>query len=332
MSRLLRELFGRLHAPDPAASGGTGGAPAGGAPGSGAAPGAAASGDGAKPGAAGGAAPSGAAAGAGDGSVLGDGKAAASADDKVAAIDDKAKDPNAWIPEKYRVFEGEGDAKKLNLEASAQKLAAAHGELEKRAGQGGLPPEKADDYKVTLPDDAPFKADDLDQNGLKAFRAAAHGAKLTQAQFDVAMGAHVAAMRQFVEDVSAQGKTLCETELKTDPAWQDPKTYSGNLKLAYRTFAAFATPAEAAEIDRIGNNPLFLKILARAGAHLGEDRLARGPGVGSMLTDDTLEKYLAPGSPYYDPTHPEHKKAVDIVTRHFNAKHGGARPVTLTQP
>lgn len=230
------------------------------------------------------------------------------------------------IPEKYRVYVGEGDQKKLDVQASTLKLAEAHAQLESRAGAIGLPPEKAADYK--LPEslkEANLPLEELDGPALKAFRDRAHAAGYTQKQFDAAIEAHFAGVHEFMTQIGEQGATLARAELEKDPEWAGDKL-TPMTKLAYRTFAAFATPAEMAEIDRIGNNPVFLKVLARAGKDLGEDRLGRGTGVVSVLDQSTLDEYMKAGSPYWDATHPDHKKYVDAVRRHHEAKFG-TRPI-----
>ena len=48
-----------------------------------------------------------------------------------------------WIPEKHRVTKEDGT---FDLEASARKVAEAHGHLEKRFGSGDLPPKTPEEY------------------------------------------------------------------------------------------------------------------------------------------------------------------------------------------
>lgn len=247
-------------------------------------------------------------------SLLTEGKKAADADGKPAAT------ANDWIPEKYRVMEGEEGAKTLNVEASMKKVAEAHGALEKRAGELGLPPEKSDDYKVTLPEGSKLKAEDLEGPEMKAFRDEAHKAGLTQKQFDASVGAHIKGLNSFVDGLAERGATMAKDELAKDPDWQGDKL-TGQLKLAYRTFESFATKDEMGDIDRIGNNPVFLKILARVGKDLGEDRLGRQSGAAAVIDEATLANYMKAGGPYWDATHPDHKKYVDIVTRHHQSKY-----------
>ena len=135
-----------------------------------------------------------------------------------------------------------------------------------------------------------------------------------------AVNAHLTGLTQFVEGLAERGATMAKEELAKDPDWQGAKL-TPQLQLAYRTFQAFATKEEAAEIDRIGNNPVFLKILARVGKDLGEDRLGRQSGAAAVMDEATLATYMKAGGPYWDAQHPDHKKYVEIVTRHHQAKY-----------
>ena len=76
------------------------------------------------------------------------------------------------IPEKYRVFEGEGDDKTFNLEASASKMAEGYGHLAKRMGNTEAPPDSADGYQldgeaIGVEDVEAFMKDETNQGFLK---------------------------------------------------------------------------------------------------------------------------------------------------------------------
>jgi hypothetical protein len=232
------------------------------------------------------------------------------------------------IAEKYRVYEGEGEARKFNLEKTLEKVNEAHGSLEKRLGDVGAPPEKPEGYEVKLPDDIKVEKALLDGPLLETFRKDAHTLGLSQKQFDGALAAHLRSLDQFFSALGDHSAKMAREELGKDPAWAGPE-FDKNLGLAYKFFGAFATQDELAEIDRIGSNPIFLKVMARAGAHVGEANLRLGPGAGaSLLQDTTLAEYMKPGSPYFDKAHPDHAKAVEIVNRHYEAKYG-TRPAMV---
>jgi hypothetical protein len=201
--------------PDGGAGDGGGGAGAAGAGAGGAGSGAAGGGS-----AGGGAGAGAAGAGAGAGAARCSAKPAVAAAAGAAAAGAAAADPNAWLPEKYRVFEGDGDAKKLNVEASAKKMAEGHTALEKRMGDTGLPPEKPEGYKneavlETLKKAAGDKAAEvkLPEAFLKDFNAWAHTAKLTQAQRDAALVAYMQGGEKMVEQAFDNAMASAQKEL-----------------------------------------------------------------------------------------------------------------------
>lgn len=226
-------------------------------------------------------------------------------------------------------MEGEKGKEVLNVEASMKKVAEAHQSLEARAGQLGLPPEKAVDYKVNLPEGSKVDPKDFEGPVLDAFREAALKSGQTQKQFDAGIAAHLEGLDLLITGLAERGAVMAKEELAKDPDWSG-NNLQPQLKLAYKTFQAFATKEESAEIDRIGNNPVFLKVLARIGKDLGEDRLGRGTGAAAVLSEDTIKEYMKASGPYWNAQHPDHKKYVNIVTRHFQALHGTA-PITAAQ-
>lgn len=260
----------------------------------------------------------------GEKSILSQGKDEAGKDDPLH----KPSPATDKIPEKYRVYTGEGDAKVLDVDASLVKLAEAHGALETRLGTVGAPPAKAEEYKIELPADSPLKMADFEGPGLDAFKKQAHENGYTQKQFDAGFKMHLDSMASLFNQFEEKSAGMAKTELQADPEWAGDKLVP-MTKLAYRTFAAFATAEEMQQIDRIGNNPVFLKVLARAGKDLGEDRLNKHGGAAAILPESDLAELTKAGSPYWDKDHADHQKFKDRVTRHHQMKYG-TRPVPAT--
>jgi hypothetical protein len=104
------------------------------------------------------------------------------------------------------------------------------------------------------------------------------------------------------------------------------KPDSPQMKAAHRAFMAYAPPAlrTVAEMDKIGNNPIVLQILASVGAEMKEDTRLHGEGG----QGDDVQK-LMNSEPYWNKKHPEHASTVKRVNEFFAA--GGkvaARGVT----
>lgn len=184
------------------------------------------------------------------------------------ALEAAAAQPPAtdWIPEKFRV-KGQGD--EIDLAASARKIEEHRAHLEKRLGAGDLPPKTADEYTVSVPDaykDA-FKpeSDPL----LAEFRAEAHKHGLTQAQFDFAIGEFFKRAPQLVErDVELKAEE-CAAELRK--TWADETVYRRETSAALRAVKAYGQADAEQLIARYGNDPLFIRAMARIGAEIKED-------------------------------------------------------------
>ena len=66
-------------------------------------------------------------------------------------------------------------------------------------------------------------------------------------------------------------------ELRKD--WKTDDEFNQNVGLAFKAFSAFASEADRAKIDEIGNNPIVLRLLANIGKEMQEDTPASGGGI-----------------------------------------------------
>lgn len=292
-----------------------------------------AAGDGAQGGAGGGSADAGAAAGASGGAAGagGEGKAAAAEPSILAqggdagaaaaaaaggkpadpAADPKLKaDPLAWLPERYRV-KGEGDA--LNIEESAKKVAGAYVELEKRMKDTGLPPESADKYEFKPPQG--MEALQLDGELTAKAKDGLHKLGLTQKQYQGVMEMYVGSLNDMVERGTEIGATKAREVLAKSWGAPDSPEFKAQVHLANKAFNTFADDADKAEIDKIGNHPVILKILAKVGRELREDNVRQG----EILAQPGLEQLMKDPA-YMDASNPRHAEVVSKVQRHFQAQ------------
>lgn len=285
----------------------------------------AAAGDGNGGGAGGGGAPAaGDGAGAGTlGGGAGDagGAALAGGAGAPAAID-------SVIPEKYRVSNAEGQ---FDLDASARKMAEAHGHLEKRLGSGDAPPKSPTEYTATVPDNFKETFDPATDAGFKAFTEKAHAAGLTQKQMDVVMGAYYEMAPGLVAAGNALDEKAATTALKE--VWATPEDYSGNIKHAYNAANVLAQKS-GVPLDTLmdpkglGNNPAFIRVLAALGPEFAEDVLPGGTSVGNALDDDAVNALMR-SEAYTNPRHADYEKVSAQVRAHFARKagKGGGEPV-----
>lgn len=238
--------------------------------------------------------------------------AAADAASKKASDDAKLKqDPNSWLAERFRV-KGEGDA--LNFEESGKKVAAAYAELEKRMKDTGLPPAGEADYKFVPPKGK--EALDMDAAGSAKFRKQAHAMGLTQKQYQGVMEAYVGVLDDLAVRGIQMGADKAAEELQQSWGPKAEPKFKANLALAYKAFNAFADKDDLEQIDMIGNNPTYLRVLAKIGRELREDT---GVGADTIQSKESVEALMKDPA-YFDDKHPRHAEVKAKVTAHFQAQ------------
>lgn len=301
MNLRLQRLFGQIYrAPEAGdgAAGGAGAAGAGGDAGAAGAAGAANDGKGAEP------------------SLLSQGDpaaiaAAAAGAGAAGAADPKLKpDPLAWLPEKYRV---KGDDGAVKVEDSAKKLAEAYGALNKRMVDTGLPPESPDKYEFKAPEGK--ESLELDAAMTAEAKKGLHGLGLTQKQYQGVMEMYVNSLEGMVTRGTVMGAAKATEALAASWGQPDTPTFKANLGYAKKAFDAFADDGDKAAIDKIGNDPVTLRILAKIGRELQEDT----SGAANVMAPESLETLMKDPA-YMDPRHARHAEVKAKVTAHFQTK------------
>ena len=231
--------------------------------------------------------PAGATAASGAGSAssaLASGAGAAPATGTAGAFD--------WIPEKHRVTKEDGT---FDLEASARKVAEAHSHLEKRFGSGDLPPKSADEYAPKVGVEGfnfdEFKADPAMQTFLKG----AHAKGMTNDQLSFAIEQFLEVAPSLVEGSGKLDAEQCKAALSE--VWAKPEEAKANFALAYRATEAFASKIgvtfDEIEAAGLGDNPLFIRIMAAIGPELGEDTSPSTEGTGGGISVEEFENQAA---------------------------------------
>ena len=298
------------------AAGSDGGAGGGGAAGSGAA----AAGGGAAAGAAG-AAAAGAAAGSAGAAGAGAGAGAQGSALSQAA---PAGSEHDWLPEKFRVF---GDDKALDVAASARKLAESYVGLEKRVGSGEAPPKDADGYDIK-PDGLPeaIKLDELKKDPkFQSFLKSAHGKGMTNAQVQFVLGEFYNRAGELVG--GAKALTTDEVVQQLRGVWKDDASYGANMGHAYKAANALAKKVgvEYGDIEAagLGDNPLFIRLMAALGPEVGADTLPSGEA--SIAAEDITALSAKLQNPKFDKD-PERATWQRKVDAYYNRK-AGSTPV-----
>lgn len=218
----------------------------------------------------------------------------------------------ATIPEKYIVKKEDGST---DWEASALKTAQGYGELAKRFGGGEAPPQTPDGYAPDLPQGVSMEQLKTDPM-FAGFLNGAHAVGLNNKQVSYLLGE----FQQRVQLMQEQAADPAIAEAELGKMWTTPQQMERGLTGAYRGTQAFAADAEhAARIDKkFGSDPDFIRLMAKVGSELGEDRLPEG-GLNQAETE-TLES-LRKSEAYTNPKHADHAKTVAQVTRLYQKLH-----------
>jgi hypothetical protein len=218
------------------------------------------------------------------------------------------------IPDKYVVKAGD----KVDIEASAKKLAEGYQALAKRLGTGELPPATPDEYAPTLPEtiklDA-LKADPAYQGFLKA----AHAKGINNAQLGFVI-------EEYAKREAANAPNPERAARELQQVWSEPGEWQTNARHAFKAISTFGVDLSDAEKAALDSNPVALRVLARVGAQLGEDSAPILDGTDAAQTWDQQVAELRSHPAHNDRSHPEHKLVLDKITALYNRRHG-TKPV-----
>lgn len=220
------------------------------------------------------------------------------------------------IPEKFRVFEGEGDAAQFNLEGSAKKLLDSYSALERRNGA----PETPEDYKVESEalgegfNFDEFKKDETNKAFLKSMHAA--GLNNSQVQKVLEYG-----MKELIPGLMEGNQSLNQDEaiqhMKTE-VWTDQKQYADNMLLANRAYSSLSPDLQSKINQKIGNDPVFLEVMSIFGKEMREDTPPEDPTFDNESVE--IEKLMM-SEANRDEKHPDHKKVRAQVDAYFSKKY-----------
>lgn len=170
-------------------------------------------------------------------------------------------------------------------------------------------PEKLEDFKYDL-----AVADSVDKEFLSAINKVAHENGLLPSQAKAIMDTFAKLNNDAVQLQQTNAKNQRNAQLKAlSEEWGD--SYANQMAKARAALTEFATPEEITQMKALGlgENPVFLKLMAKFGGTLSEDviRGAGGQGGGGPLTPQEArnerQAIMADmNSPYYKADHPEH--------------------------
>lgn len=221
---------------------------------------------------------------------------------------------NDWLPEKFRVM---GEDGKLSIESSARKLAENYTHLEKRMGSGDAPPKTSDEYAPKVEVEGfnweEFKADPR----MQSFMKTAHAKGITNDQMSFILGEYAQRAPELVGGAAALDSEAASTQLRE--VWKTDAEFNKNIGLAFRAFNSLADDADKGRIDEIGNNPMVIRMLAKAGAEMQEDAPVGGD---VNLEEQQTIRDLMKSPAYMDPKHADHERISATVKAYYQKRYG----------
>jgi hypothetical protein len=164
-------------------------------------------------------------------------------------------------------------------------------------GAGDAPPKTPDEYAPAVT--AGISLDTLKGDPkYQGFLKGAHARGMTNAQLGYVLDHYALSMQS---DPAA-----AEADLRKD--WATDDQLQRGLSASYRATAAYAGGDEVRQRleAKFGNDPDFIRLMARVGQELNEDK---PPAELSSAEADTLDS-LMKSPAYFDSKHPEHGQTV----------------------
>ena len=175
-------------------------------------------------------------------------------------------------------------------------------------------PEKPDDYKYS------FKDDEINQDQLKSFNETAHRIGLLPKQAERIIKFYNELNEQQQAD---QAKVFEEKQVEamSNLKKEFGPTYNKRLdqakKLATETLGTeMLNNTILKDGSRLGDNVSVIKAFSMLADKLSEDEIIKGEGTGYVTAkeiENEISELTEDGSPYWNKTHPNHKKTVDQV-------------------
>jgi hypothetical protein len=186
-------------------------------------------------------------------------------------------------------------------------------------------PESEDKYEVNIPEE--LKGMTLDDDAMKEFRSTAFknglNGKQVKALTDFyfkSTGAAITAVQAKME--AKQGEAVATLEKDWGP--KDGAKFKENVALAQKGARAAGMPEEAFADPVVGNNPHFLRAMARVAGMIGESGAANVRGQSQNMGPDVDAQISAirndPKHPFHLKGHPDHAKAVQQMEGLFQKK------------
>ena len=169
-----------------------------------------------------------------------------------------------------------------------------------------------------------FQADDP---GVAEFKKVAHAAGLNPSQANKIMQFYDGLQQSSAETVTANEQKVreeSEQELRKDFGLAFDRKVQQADDVFKKFFPNEMKDVKLANGNLLGNDPVFIKALAKLADNFSEDSMQSENDL-TLTPDDAqkeIDKLMSPGTPYWDKKHPGHQAAVEEVAMLQNMKHG----------
>lgn len=213
------------------------------------------------------------------------------------------------FPEKFQVKQGD----ELDFDASVRKLGEAYTNLEKRFGAGDARPADVTGYKFDAEFGENFADHFLQNPDAKQFLQEAFDLGMNNAQVNYFIKQAVQAQPTQAEAVAGMSPQQAQEVLQKE--WAQPADYTRNMQAADRAARSLLKQDYPAFINKYGNDPAIIRMLAAVGGEMGEDamRLAGTP----IASADSIDEMMA-SEAYRNERHPDHVRVSKQVRDYFN--------------
>lgn len=218
------------------------------------------------------------------------------------------------IPDKYRVKKDDGT---VDVEASFRKTEEARAALEARMGTGDVRPKTVDEYKLVVPDNLKALAATLPEEGVKAFQAKAFAQGFTQKQYEFAVAEFLDQATVMVTAGRSIDSKSAVAELKA--TWPVEADFNSNVERANNAIRGYGGDDAAGIFKDYGNDPRIVRMMAKIGAEMGEDR---APNMAQPSTGAVDIQALMRSEAYTNAKHADHARVSQQVRDYFQRNEG----------
>lgn len=224
------------------------------------------------------------------------------------------------IPERLQVKTADG---KIDIEASLRKVNEAYNALDKRMKDTGAPPDDPEKYEIEAPQGVDLTEMRKDPE-FAGFLKSAHAQGMTNKQVSFVINKYLEVAPGLAE--AAQEMSAEETLNQLKLTWKTDAELTGNItasrNAATRLAQSMGIEFKDIEAAGLGNNPMFIRLMASLAKMMGEDTPANGAGTPPTGDWEAVNKQLRAELEAIPENKPkERRAALEKITQHYQKRY-----------